>query len=227
MFSLVISQCERQLGVMEHVLVLKQGAGYTKKVLKDLGWTMMDQMQALPPIDECPSPDMHLSMNIILWNCRGALNPNFHQSVENIISYHSPSMMIMTKTRVGRARAKKIIDRLPFDGAVHVDTVGYAGGIWILWLSDVVGVAVLAATEREIHAVVKVHSSHLSWLIFAVYASPRYSERKILWDNLDLLLLYTIYPGCYLGTLLKFYLRRINLVEGPLTFLELLSSRNA
>lgn len=44
MFSLVISQCERQLGVMGHVLVLKQGAGYTKKVLKDLGWTMMDQM---------------------------------------------------------------------------------------------------------------------------------------------------------------------------------------
>lgn len=199
MFSLVISQCERQLGVMEHVLVLKQGAGYTKKVLKDLGWTMMDQMQALPPIDECPFPDMHLSMNIILWNCRGALNPNFHQSVENIISYHSPSMMIITKTRVGRARAKKIIDRLPFDGAVHVDTVGYAGGIWILWLSDVVGVSVLAATEQEIHAVVKVHSSHLSWLIFAVYASPRYSERKILWDNLDLLATLHHLPWLLLG----------------------------
>lgn len=130
---------------------------------------------------------MHLSMNIILWNCRGALNPNFHQSVENIISYHSPSMIIITKTRVRRARAKKIIDRLPFDGAVHADTVGYAGGIWILWLSDVVRVSVLVATEQEIHAVVKVHSSHLSWLIFAVYASPRYRERKILWDNIDLL----------------------------------------
>ena len=114
-FSLVISQCERQMGVMEHVLILKQGMGYTKKVLKDLGWTMMEQMRALPPIDECPSPDMHLSMNIILWNFREALNPNFHQSVENIVSCHSPSMMIITETRVGGDRAKEIIDRLPFD----------------------------------------------------------------------------------------------------------------
>lgn len=103
------------MGVMEHVLVLKQGMGYTKKVLKDLGWTMMEQMRVLPPIDECSSLDMHLSMNIILWNCREAINPNFHQSVENIVSCHSPSMMIITETRVGGDRAKEIIDRLPFD----------------------------------------------------------------------------------------------------------------
>lgn len=103
------------MGVMEHVLVLKQGMGYTKKVLKDLGWTMMEQMRVLPLIDEYSSLDMHLSMNIILWNCREALNPNFHQSVENIVSCHSPSMMIITETRVGEDRAKEIIDRLPFD----------------------------------------------------------------------------------------------------------------
>ena len=103
------------MGVMEHVLVLKQGMGYTKKVLKDLGWTMMEQMRVLPLIDEYSSLDMHLSMNIILWNCREALNPNFHQLVENIVSCHSPSMMIITETRVGGDRAKEIIDRLPFD----------------------------------------------------------------------------------------------------------------
>ena len=128
-FSLAVSQWECMMGVMEHVLVLRQGEGFKKTLLKEIGWTMMDQMRTLPPIDECPDPNLQLSMNIILWNCRGALNPNFHQSVDNIISCHSPSMMIITETCVGGNRAKEISDRLPFDGAAHVDTVGYAGGI--------------------------------------------------------------------------------------------------
>lgn len=110
-------------------MVLIQGEGFTKSLLKDMGWTMMDQMRILPLIDECPGPNLKLSTNIILWNCRGALNPNFHQSVENIISYHSPSMMIITETRIGGNRAKEITDRLSFDGAAHADTVGYAGDI--------------------------------------------------------------------------------------------------
>jgi hypothetical protein len=41
-------------------------------------------------------------------------------------------MMIITKTRVGGDRAKEITDRLPFDGATHADTIGYAGGLWLL-----------------------------------------------------------------------------------------------
>ena len=58
----------------------------------------MDQMRTLSSIDECPGPNLQLSMNIILWNCKGALNPNFHQSVENITNCHSPSMMIIIET---------------------------------------------------------------------------------------------------------------------------------
>ena len=71
-------------------------------------------------------------MNIILWNCRGALNPNFHQSMENIISCDSPSMMIITETQVGGNRAKEITDRLSFNGVAHADTMGYAKGNWVL-----------------------------------------------------------------------------------------------
>ena len=123
---------------------------------------MMDQMRTLPPIDECPDPNLQLSMNTILWNCRSALNPNFHQSVDNIISCHSPSMMIITETRVGGNRAKEISDRLPFDGAAHADIVGYAGGIWVLWYTEIMDVTILASTEQEIHAIIKVHSSNLS-----------------------------------------------------------------
>ena len=95
----------------------------------------------------CVHTDLHLSMNIILWNYRGALNPNFHQFVENIFSCHSPSMMIITETRVGGNRAKEITDRLYFDGAAHSNIVRYASGIWLLWYIEVMDVTVLASTK--------------------------------------------------------------------------------
>ena len=72
------------------------------------------------------------------------------------------------ETRVGVDRAKGIIDRLPFDGSVHTDTIGFSGGIWMLWDSERVEVTPLANTEQEIHATVKVRNTNSSWLFTAV-----------------------------------------------------------
>jgi len=40
------------------------------------------------------------------------------------------------ETRVGGDRSKEIMDELPFDGAIPTDTIGYAGGLWLLWNED-------------------------------------------------------------------------------------------
>jgi hypothetical protein len=101
-----------------------------------------------------------------------------------LVHCHSPSLLIVIETRVGGDRAKEITDSLPFDGAIHADTIGYAGGIWLLWNTDAVDVSVLDATEQEIHAVIKVLASNFSWLLSSIYASPHLVERKILWNNL-------------------------------------------
>jgi len=94
-------------------------------------------------------------------------------------------MMIIIETWVGGNRAKEITDRLSFNRATHVDIVGYARGIWVLWYTEVMDATILASTKHEIYAVIKLHSSNLSWLITAIYASPKYRERRILWDNLN------------------------------------------
>ena len=88
------------------------------------------------------------------------------------------------ETRVGGDKAKEIIDRLPFDGAIRAETIGYASGIWLLWNSDRVTVMQLASMEQEIHVEVKVLPSNLSWILSVVYASPRIVERQVLWENL-------------------------------------------
>ena len=73
----------------------------------------MEQMRSLPQIDKCPTPDMSLIMNIILWNCRGALNPNFCRSLLELVNCHFPTLMIVTETRVVGDCAKEITDSPP------------------------------------------------------------------------------------------------------------------
>ena len=123
-------------------------------------------------------------MNIIVWNCRGASKPSFLKHVSALVHSHNPALMVVMETRIRGDRAKQITDRMPFDGAYHTETIGYAGGLWFLWNSDRVEVTHLSSTEQEIHAVVKVRNSNSSWMLSAVYASPRTAERHILWNNL-------------------------------------------
>ena len=122
-------------------------------------------------------------MNIIIWNSRGALKPNFQGHIRDLVQEHDPAILVVMETKLGGDRAKAITDRLPLDGAIHTDTIGYSGGLWLLGNSDIVEVELLAKTEQEIHAEVKVRNSRLTWLFLAIYASPRSEERCILWEN--------------------------------------------
>lgn len=106
----------------------------------------MEEARLLPPFDECPTPDHQLVMNIIAWNYRGALKPNFQNHVREMVRNHDPAILVVMETRVGGERAKEITDKLPFDGAIHTNTIGYAGGLWLLQNSDKVVISPLANT---------------------------------------------------------------------------------
>lgn len=98
----------------------------------------------------------------------------------DIMKDSNPDIFIVTETKVGGDRAKEITNKLPFDGVVHTDTIGYAGGLWLLWNLAVVEVEPIATTKQEIHAIIKVSSLNLTWLLSAVYPSPRFHERTAL-----------------------------------------------
>ena len=95
-------------------------------------------------------------MNIIAWNCRGTRKLAFKSHVRELVHNHDPDILIVMETRIGGDRAKEITDELPFDGAIHTLTIGYAGGLWLLWNEDRVDISQLANTEQEIHVTVKV-----------------------------------------------------------------------
>ena len=61
---------------------------------------------------------LSVDMNMLIWNWRGALNPNFISLVSNLIRKHYPTILVVIETKVSGDRANSIVDRLPMDGAI-------------------------------------------------------------------------------------------------------------
>jgi len=103
----------------------------SKKEVMD-AWTLRDSKDksSLAHFESTSTP--FKIMNVLIWNCKGAMKPQFRQTVMDLVNWHMPLIMVITETRMSGARANEIIESLPFDGAVMVDTIGFAGGIWLL-----------------------------------------------------------------------------------------------
>lgn len=153
-------------------------------LVRKMGWSLMAEARLLPPFDDHRTLSHWLVINIIAWNCKGALKPEFQNHVRELVQHHNPAMLIVMETCVGGGRAKEIMDRLPFDKAIHTETIGYVGRLWLLWNSDRVIVKPLATTEQEIYVSVKVRPFDFECILSAVYASPRFNERCVVWNNL-------------------------------------------
>lgn len=75
-------------------------------------------------------------MDMLILNCHGALKPTFSNIIADLVCNHSPGIMILIETKACGDRAKKIADKLPFDGAIFANTIRLSGGIWLLWDSS-------------------------------------------------------------------------------------------
>ncbi|KAK9984141.1 hypothetical protein SO802_033666 [Lithocarpus litseifolius] len=75
-------------------------------------------------------------MNLIIWNYRGTLNSTFCNNVIELTQFHNLAILILIETKASGDRAKRIADRLPFDGAIFTNTIGLSGGLWLLWDSS-------------------------------------------------------------------------------------------
>ena len=123
------------MGILKYMIIWKPEWAASKSLLRRMGLSMVESviMTANPPKIEVPLSHF-VKMNILLWNCRGALNADFKRRIFEMTINHRPSILVVTEMRIGggRGRAKKIIEGLPFDGYITTDTIGYAEGLWIL-----------------------------------------------------------------------------------------------
>ena len=76
-FSLHSISHKMEMGVLEHCLTLMPRKRQMEKMLRWIGWNLKEDAKAQPQMNECPTSYHHLIMNIIVWNSRGVLKPNF------------------------------------------------------------------------------------------------------------------------------------------------------
>lgn len=80
-----------------------------------------------------------------------------------------------------------------FNGLIEVAAIGQAGGIAILWLSNVLNMELVATTAQEIHCHIQVHPFPFKFLFSVIYASTNMAIRQYLWENI--MCLYDNYKG--------------------------------
>ena len=127
-------------------------------------------------------------MKMIAWNCQGAGSVTFRNHAYELHRRHRPNILIIIEPRIAVARAQAVINTLLYDHSQRVDPTGFFGGIWLLWNeSPSLKVEILTHSEYSIHALVKVPSPSLSFLLTDIYASPNFNKRKLFWDYLQTL----------------------------------------
>ena len=127
----------------------------------------------------------------------------FRNHAYELYRRHRPNILIIIEPRIVEARAQAVINTLPHNHSQRVAHTGFFGGIWLLWNeSPSFKVGILTHSDYSIHALVKVPSPSLSFLLTAVYASPNFNKRKFFGIIYKTLLLLSLYLGFSWETLM-------------------------
>ena len=121
-------------GLLCHVEMML-GTGQMRVWQMQIGWSLRVEAMLMSSNKECSNPDYSGIMNVIIWNCRGALKPNFQNHVRELVRNHNLAILVVMETRIGGERARGITNRLPFENVVHTNTIVLAKGLWMLWNS--------------------------------------------------------------------------------------------
>ena len=188
-FAIIIQCSEKSSeGFLSYKFAMEATLNNLWEMWPEKAWNAMEAEGSLFPSTNPPFMSINeIGVNVLTWNCRGVLNPCFRRALLDLLKINSPTILVLAETGLGGNRAVDLAKTLPFDGFLCTNTIGFAGGIWVMWSTDLVEVEHLCSTEQEIHISVKVKGSNTLWLLSAIYASPHRSERRILWNNLSVI----------------------------------------
>ncbi|XP_061338560.1 uncharacterized protein LOC133285366 [Gastrolobium bilobum] len=92
-------------------------------------------------------------------------------------------MVVLMEPRISGSRAASIIRSLGFEEPIVEETVGFSGGIWVLWNNHSVSVNLVEKSSQFVMMQISIHDRP-HFLFMAIYASPRIKKRLELWEDL-------------------------------------------
>ncbi|KAI8011954.1 hypothetical protein LOK49_LG06G01540 [Camellia lanceoleosa] len=104
-------------------------------------------------VDQMSPPNFNSSsMNLLIWNCKGAGNKNFKRNLLDLVQIHKLDLLVLMETKVELVSMGMFFNQMGFTTLAHVDSVGRSGGIWMLWNPSLVNVRVIEASSQLIIA---------------------------------------------------------------------------
>lgn len=103
--------------------------------------------------------------------------------VKEMIKTHQPAILALLETRLHSSRIMQFLQNTGFTDMLTVEAMGFVGGIWILWDCHRVMLEPLVLGDQIISVMVQ-EPLGPTWLLSVVYASPRPTDRDVLWEYL-------------------------------------------
>lgn len=128
-----------------------------------------------------------MKFDIIIWNCQGATNLNFHRILKEYL--RDPDLVILMETRVSVAQADDIIRRIGMPNSHKIKAKSFSDGIWEL-RKDCVEVVVEVNRFQFVHLKVKFPNFSDCVFFSRIYVSPNRVKRKELCSNLGIIAQY-------------------------------------
>ena len=69
----------------------------------------------------------------MLWNCQGALAPEFRRTFKALIQKYNPFMVSLFEPRINGKKANEFIIRSGFERSHRIEVEGFSRGIWLIW----------------------------------------------------------------------------------------------
>ena len=119
--TILAKEMQEALGIIKHLVTLIQGIWKSRKEMLEV-WRLRDieDSSSLSFFDVNSTP----YKMILIWNCRGAMKPQFKNTVMDLVEWHSPILMVITETRMSGARADEIIEHSLLTGMQYLIQLG-------------------------------------------------------------------------------------------------------
>lgn len=123
-------------------------------------------------------------MTILSWNCWGLAAASTVRELKGISFKYQPAIIFLMETRAPRERVDRTRRVLKMNKMFTVEPVGLAGGLSLLWNSEV-EVQILGASQNYIHASILYKKGARDFVCTFIYGNPTFQRRRNLWNKIS------------------------------------------
>ncbi|XP_074303688.1 uncharacterized protein LOC141638174 [Silene latifolia] len=156
-------------------------------VLKLVSRAYLSSLNYIPDFMSTRVPNLCPNLphvTFMVWNVQGTGNKRKITAIKDVVKTYKPTVLALVETHMAGDHAIKLGNILGYEGHSRINAIGFSGGIWVYWKTDVVTVNPVMEHQQFMTFEISRNGEH-PWFFTAVYASPDPSNRRELWAELE------------------------------------------